>query len=87
MYGFCSDGSRPAPSRGTAPATCANGRRDERREAREERRNPAQDRRDPRHELAVALPVLVHHERGDAGQDGSHSSSDPSWLAQSDVIV
>ena len=25
MYGFWSDGSRPAPSAGTAPATCANG--------------------------------------------------------------
>ena len=86
MYGFCSDGSRPAPSAGTAPATCGT----------------AATRTPPSAEKKTAIPPSTAATQGISsrlrwrfwymtsaaapGGTVSHSSSDPSWLAQSDVI-
>ena len=67
MYGFCSDGTSPAPSRGTC-ATVANGLATKRRREREERARAAQERHQVRHQLARAPAVLVGDERREAAE-------------------
>ena len=67
MYGFCSDGTSPAPSRGTC-ATVANGLATNVVAKAKNAQAPAEERHQVRHQLARAPAVLVGDERREAAE-------------------
>ncbi len=86
MYTFWSDGSRPAPSARTAPATWANG--EDTNVAMPAKNTAIPPSTAATHGISSRLRCRFCRITSVAApvRTVSHRSSDPSWLAQSDVI-
>ena len=85
MYGFWSEGSRPVPSAGMAPAVCSNG--EETIAAMVAKNTIVAPSTAVTHGINSRLRCRFWRITSDAApvSTSSHSSSDPGWLAHSAV--
>jgi len=84
---FCNEGSSPVPSRGTAPATWANG--DDTKLAIPAKKTVMAPMTAATHGISSRLRCRFWRSAMVAApvSTSSQRSSEPSWLAHSDVIV